>query len=66
MSLEQLDLFRDSGAAAVAPSVARSTFDVAALDDDGLVAALASADPTDSLTLVAEAALRRLAGPCPF
>ena len=69
MSPEQLDLFRDSRAAAVAPSVApsaRSTFDVAALDDDGLVAALASANPTDSLTLVAEAALRRLAAAVPL
>jgi HEAT repeat protein len=68
MSPEQLDLFRDFGAAVVAPSVApsaRSTFDAAALDDDGLVAALASANPTDSLTLAAEAALRRLAAAVP-
>jgi hypothetical protein len=69
MSPEQLDLFCDFGAAVVGPSVtpsARSTFDVAALDDDGLVAALASANLTDSLTLVAEAARRRLAAAVPL
>src|SRR5215510_8209471 len=69
MNPEQLDFFRDFGAAAVTPLVAasaRSTIDVAALDDDGLVAALASADPTDSLPLVTEAALRRLAAAVPL
>jgi hypothetical protein len=77
MSAEQLDLFRDFGAAVVGPSVvpsappavapiARSTFDVAALDDDGLVAALAGADLTDSLTLLAEAARRRVAAAVPI
>jgi hypothetical protein len=69
MNPEQLDFFRDFGAATVAPLVApsaRSTIDVAALDDDGLVAGLASADPTDSLPLVAEAALRRLAAAVPL
>jgi hypothetical protein len=62
MSSEQLDFFRDFGATAVAPLAApsaRPTIDVAALDDDGLVAALASADPTDSLALLAADWLRR-------
>src|SRR5262245_14580370 len=69
MSPEQLDFFRDFGATAVAPLAApsaRQTIDVAALDDDGLVAALASAGPTDSLALVADAALRRLAAAVPL
>jgi hypothetical protein len=69
MSEEQLDLFRDFGAAVAAPSVvasARQTLDVAALDDDGLVAALGGTDHTDTLTLLAEAARRRLAVAAPF
>ena len=69
MSPEQLDFFRDFGATAVAPLAApsaRPTIDVAALDDDGLVAALGSAGPTDSLALVADAALRRLAAAVPL
>jgi hypothetical protein len=69
MSAEQFDLFRDFGAAVVAPSVvpsARSTFDVSALDDDGLVAALGGTDLTDSLALLAEADRRRLAVPVPL
>jgi HEAT repeat protein len=68
MSPAQLDLFRDFGAALVGPSVApgaRSSIKPAALDDDGLVAALASPDHTESLALLAEAARRRLAAAVP-
>lgn len=69
MSPEQLDFFRDFGATAASPLIApsaRSPIDVTALDDHGLVAALDSADPTDSLPLVAEAARRRLAAVVPL
>jgi hypothetical protein len=69
MSAEQLDLFRDFGAAVVETSVApsaRPTFDVAALDDAGLVAALSGTHLTDSLALLAEAARRRLAVAVPL
>jgi len=68
MSPEQLDLFCDFNAAVVMPSAAPTappTFDVATLDDDGLVAALASTNLTDSLTLIAETARRRLAAAVP-
>ena len=68
MSPEQLDLFHDFGTAVAEPSVApcaRSTFDVAALDDDRLVAALAGAELVEPLALLAEAARRRLAAAVP-
>jgi len=69
MNAEQLDLFRDFVGAAVRPSAtlsAPSTFDVAELDDRGLLAALADGNLADSLTLLAEAGRRRLAPAIPL
>src|SRR5262245_2519709 len=69
MNPEQLDLFRDFGGAAVQPSAAlsaSSNFDVAELDDHGLLAALADTNLVDSLTLLAEAGRRQLAAAVPL
>jgi hypothetical protein len=69
MNAEQLDLFHDFAAPAVRPSAAlsaSSSFDVAELDDCGLLAALADPTLADSLTLLAEAGRRRLAAAVPL
>jgi HEAT repeat protein len=69
MNAEQLDLFRDFGGASVRPSAALgapSTFDVAELDNHGLLAGLADAALADSLTLLAEVGHRRMVAAVPL
>jgi len=69
MNPEQLDLFLDFGGVAVQPSPAlgaASSFDVAELDDHGLLAVFADPTLDVSLALLAEAGRRRLAAAVPL